>query len=552
MPLAQNTVIFSDNFTQSNGSPVSSANWTPNIGAGSYYGNTQQRPTLPLVQNGHAVLELDTYNPSGPGNSYYGSEMISTQQFDVNTQGALIFQATLRYEQTQKGMIGGFFTLGQGAPSTTGHDELDIELMSKFNTQWQANFYHQAPYDSGTAIQYSPPGFTQQVDHVYRMEWMPNGVVNWYVDGVLYRTITNSTPVGPGSGGLPGGPGTPDQPEFLHFNIWVGGPGWSVSDPSMPAPTANQGSNQAFFLDVSQVSVSTAATMRGTAAADALLGTAAGEYIDASAGNDTITGGAGDDVIEGGAGTNTAVFSAAARNYEISATGGVQAVTVRDRLAADGVDTLTNIQRVTFADQTIDTASVLKAANLGLSAFLPVIDLYGAYLNRAPDALGLSFWSAKLSEGTSLADIGKAFYASAEATALRPAGQTSSALVSDAYTNLLGRSADSAGLNYWTNELQSGRLTPETFGTAFTQAIKSGGGSAADLAALTNKENMGVYYAITQGLTDAAHARTVFAGVSDLLTSNTLSNVYAAAAASTSAELVVKLVGVNVEQFPTV
>ena len=125
MALDQETLIFFDDFT----GPLTK--WMPNVGAGSFLGNTQMRTTLPNVVGGHAVLQLDTHNPTGL--SYFGSEMISIPTFDVNTQGPLIFQATLTYEQVQKGIIGGFFTLGQGAPGTSGHDEIDIELMSKFN-----------------------------------------------------------------------------------------------------------------------------------------------------------------------------------------------------------------------------------------------------------------------------------------------------------------------------------------------------------------------------------------------------------------------------------
>ena len=66
------------------------------------------------------------------------------------------------------------------------------------------------------------------------------------------------------------------------------------------------------------------------------MGTPGGEYIDGGAGNDTMTGGSGDDMIEGGAGVNTATFSGAARNYELSATTGAQAVSVKDKLGTDG------------------------------------------------------------------------------------------------------------------------------------------------------------------------------------------------------------------------
>ena len=537
MALDPQTRIFFEDFS----APLSAANWKPNVGAGSFLGDTQQRPTLPVVVNGHAVLQLDTFNPTGL--SYFGSEMISVPTFDVNTQGPLIFQATLKYEQAQKGMIGGFFTLGQGAPGTKGHDEIDIELMSKFDTQFQTNVYHQANYDSGNAISYSPAGFSQQVEHVYKFEWLPNGVVKWYVDNVAYRTVIATTPTP--SSGLPGGPGTPDQPENLHFNIWVGYPDWPVSDPSMPLPTSNPGQNATFKLDVSAVSVWTGSSVSGTVAGEAVAGTAGGEYIDGRAGNDEITGGGGDDVIEGGAGVDTATYLGAARNYEMSVTAGV-AVAVADRSGVEGQDILTNIELVKFADQTLDTTSLIKASNLGASSFIPIIDLYIAELHRAPDALGLAYWAGRLSEGMSLNDIAKSFYSSAEGLALRPVTPSNAALVADAYATILNRDPDAGGQAYWVGELENGHLLPATFLSAFVAGVTG----ATDVATLVSKENMGVYYAVTNGLTDASHAKSVF--VSDPLVSKNMTDGFAAAAASAAtAELVVKLVGVNLELFPS-
>lgn len=537
MGLDPETLIFSEDFS----GPLSAAKWKPNIGPGSFLGNTQQRTTLPVVVDGHAVLQLDTYNPTGL--SYFGSEMISVPTFDVNTQGPLIFQATLKYEQAQKGIIGGFFTLGQGAPGTNGHDEIDIELMSKYDSQFQTNIYHQAQYDNGNPISYSPDGYSQQVEHVYKMEWLPNGVVKWYVDGVAYRTVIATTPTP--SSGLPGGPGTPDQPQNLHFNIWVGYPDWPVSDPSLPLPTSDPAQNATFKLDVSAVNVWTGSSLNGTAAANALAGTAGGEYIDGGAGDDTIAGGGGDDVIEGGTGTDTALYSGLAHNYEMSVTAGV-AVAIADRRGVDGQDILTNIETIRFADQTIDTASLIRASNLDAASFMPIIDLYNAVLDRAPDALGLAYWVSRLADGMSLTDIAESFYSSAEGQALRPVTPDSAALVSNAYAEILDRAADAEGQAYWMGQLESGKLTQATFLLAFVQGVTG----ADDVATLVSKQTMGVYYAVTNGLTDAQNAKTVF--VSDSLASKTMTDAFAVAAASAdTAELVMKLVGVNLEMFPS-
>ena len=63
--------------------PISSADWnfnvwTPPNGGGSFYGNTQQRQSLPNASSGAMQLNLDTYNPSDPNHkTFVGSEAIS-------------------------------------------------------------------------------------------------------------------------------------------------------------------------------------------------------------------------------------------------------------------------------------------------------------------------------------------------------------------------------------------------------------------------------------------------------------------------------------------
>ena len=51
----------------------------------SYYGRSQIEQYLPVVSNGSLQLTVQTYNPTGPGNSFLGSEIISNQTFTVMT-----------------------------------------------------------------------------------------------------------------------------------------------------------------------------------------------------------------------------------------------------------------------------------------------------------------------------------------------------------------------------------------------------------------------------------------------------------------------------------
>ncbi|MEI6702857.1 MAG: hypothetical protein WCL71_04890 [Deltaproteobacteria bacterium] len=87
----------------------------------------------------------------------------------------------------------------------------------------------------------------------------------------------------------------------------------------------------------------------GSSQADVIYGTDFANDIKGGGGNDTITGGPGDDYIDGGLGIDTAVYSGVRANYVISPA--PQGFTVSS--AAEGTDTLTNVEFAQFSNQTI-------------------------------------------------------------------------------------------------------------------------------------------------------------------------------------------------------
>lgn len=90
----------------------------------------------------------------------------------------------------------------------------------------------------------------------------------------------------------------------------------------------------------------------GSAYDNNLSGDSGANNLQGGAGADVLTGRGGDDVIDGGAGRDTAVFSGNAADYVITVEGGV--TTVRDTVAGrDGTDTLTHVELLRFADQSI-------------------------------------------------------------------------------------------------------------------------------------------------------------------------------------------------------
>jgi hypothetical protein len=76
-----------------------------------------------------------------------------------------------------------------------------------------------------------------------------------------------------------------------------------------------------------------------------------------------------------------------------------------------------------------------------------VTGLYLDVLGRTPEQSGLDFWTSQLGSGASINDIRDALESSAENLAQE---------VNQMYQDILGRSAESEGLNFWTGQLSSG------------------------------------------------------------------------------------------------
>lgn len=272
-----------------------------------------------------------------------------------------------------------------------------------------------------------------------------------------------------------------------------------------------------------------------------------GSGRDTITGNDAdnaITGGVGNDTLDGRGGSNVSLYSGAAKNYAVTLTAGSPTITVQDKTGADGTDSLTNIQRVQFTDQTIDTTWFGKTASLSSAELTSLTQLYIASFNRAPDALGLNYWGSQFKDGMSLGAIAGSFFVQPEAAAAYPAGQPTETFVNAVYNNVLGRSADAAGLGYWSGQLANGGVGKNTFLLALIN-----GAIGPDLANLANKVTVGSHFALSQGLSDAAWAKTVMAGVNGTAASVTAANAqtdgFAATAATVGgAELVVKILGI--------
>ena len=136
-----------------------------------------------------------------------------------------------------------------------------------------------------------------------------------------------------------------------------------------------------------------------------------------------------------------------------------------------------------------------------------LVELYIGYVGRVPDADGMSYWIGRLAAGASLAEIGEGFYAAAihfSALTGYSSDMSDAAFVDRVYRHVLGRNdPDAEGLAFWTARLTEGGATRGTLVGQMVDSAHSFKGHAtygyvADL--LDNKIEVGKTFAISMGL----------------------------------------------------
>ena len=236
-----------------------------------------------------------------------------------------------------------------------------------------------------------------------------------------------------------------------------------------------------------------------------------------------IQGNAGDDAIDGGSDYDIATYSGNFSDYTFTIAN--NKVMVKDNRSStnDGTDTLSNIEKLTFADKNalitskeikpiyslgfqsekvysgtsntykfydlgnekygIETVngidsltgqSLLKFddKNLNLATDIKgtfdqvtglntdsgeMFRLYNAAFARFPDADGLKYWIDQFSSGKNTRRVvAQSFLGSAEFTEKYGSNVSDETYVNNLYKNVLGRDADTEGLNYWVGNLSSG------------------------------------------------------------------------------------------------
>ena len=239
-----------------------------------------------------------------------------------------------------------------------------------------------------------------------------------------------------------------------------------------------------------------------------------------------IQGNAGDDTIDGGSDYDIAAYSGNFSDYTFTIVD--KKVTVKDNRSStnDGTDTLSNIEKLTFADKNalVTSKEIKSITSLGIqsekiysgksdtykfydlgsdkygvgttsgideltgASLLKFDDkslhlvsdikatfdqvtglktgsgemfrLYNAAFARFPDADGLKYWIDQFSSGKNTRRVvAQSFLGSAEFTEKYGSNVSDETYVNNLYKNVLGRDADTEGLNYWVGNLSSGLET---------------------------------------------------------------------------------------------
>ena len=242
-----------------------------------------------------------------------------------------------------------------------------------------------------------------------------------------------------------------------------------------------------------------------------------------TSGDDTLISSSNNDLFDGGTGTDTVILTGKFSDYSSTRTSTSLDLQDKRAGASNGSDTLIDIEYIQFSDQTVDESKVdiaktysgnfsdYKFYNKGngkyeiktdsgydditgfplltftgeattssfrdVSAIVDIkgtfdqvtglntddakmFRLYNAAFKRLPDVDGLKYWIGKYTSGENDdRAVASSFLVSAEFKERYGENVSDLTYVNTLYKNVLGRDADTGGLNYWLGQLNSGAET---------------------------------------------------------------------------------------------
>jgi len=189
-----------------------------------------------------------------------------------------------------------------------------------------------------------------------------------------------------------------------------------------------------------------------------------GTTVTGGDGDDVLHGGAGNDILVGGTGRDSASYDGKAADYKVTHDASGWHVADQRSSGTDGTDTLQGVERVTFADATValDTDGVAGQA----------YRFYRAAFDRTPDLPGLGFWIGAMDKGSSVQDLAAGFSTSKEFTTMY-GGASNADIVGKLYHNVLHRTPEQAGYDYWLGVLNDHKASLSDVLAAFSDSAEN-------------------------------------------------------------------------------
>jgi hypothetical protein len=167
--------------------------------------------------------------------------------------------------------------------------------------------------------------------------------------------------------------------------------------------------------------------------------------LDAGAGNDSVAIVSDHHRVDGGSGVDTVRYAGSRAQYQVGQDSAQLNVTTN---GAAGVDRLTNVERVQFADKAV---AFDIAGNSGQA-----YRAYQAAFDRKPDTGGLSYWISVLDAGHTLREVADAFVHSGEFNSLYGSNVNDRDFLLKLYSNVLHRAPDQGGFDFWLSTFGQG------------------------------------------------------------------------------------------------
>ncbi len=181
-------------------------------------------------------------------------------------------------------------------------------------------------------------------------------------------------------------------------------------------------------------------------------------------GNDVLHGGAGNDILVGGTGRDSASYDGKSTDYKVTHDASGWHVADQRSGGTDGTDTLQGVERVAFAEATValDTDGAAGQA----------YRFYRAAFDRTPDLPGLGFWIGAMDKGSSVQDLAAGFSTSQEFTTMY-GGASNADIVGRLYHNVLHRTPEQAGYDYWLHVLDNKQASLSDVLAAFSESAEN-------------------------------------------------------------------------------